>query len=63
MEEFVKEFYKNFMQGHNGAMALVARLQEEYIIYRIWGITRKVIDKCPDCQRNKSARHKLYGML
>ena len=62
-EEFVKEFHRNLTQGHNGAMALVARLQEEYIIYGIWGIARKVINECPDCQRNKLARHKLYGML
>ncbi len=34
-EEFVKEFYENFIQGHNGVTALVARLQEEYIIYGI----------------------------
>ena len=34
-EEFVKEFHRNLIQGHNGAMALIARLQEEYIIYGI----------------------------
>jgi len=49
MEKFVKEFYKNLIQGHNGAMALVARLQEKYIIHGIWGITQKVINECPDC--------------
>ena len=62
-EEFVREFHKNLTQGHNGAIALVVRLQEEYIIYGIWGIARKVISKCLDCQRNKSVRHRLYGML
>jgi len=35
IEEFVKEFYGNFIQGHNRAIALVARLQEEYVIYGI----------------------------
>ena len=49
VEEFIKEFYKNLTQGHNGATALVARLQEEYIIHGIWGIARKVMSKCPDC--------------
>ena len=44
-------------------MALVARLQEEYIIYGIQGIARKVTSECLDCQRNKSVRHKLYGIL
>ncbi len=63
VEKFIKEFYRNFTQGHNGAMALVVRLQEEYIIHGIWGIIRKVISKCPDCQRNKSVRYKPYGML
>src|SRR6266702_3312710 len=44
-------------------MALVARLQEEYIIYGIWGIVRRIINKCLDCQRNKPLRHKLYRKL
>src|SRR6266702_8572427 len=44
-------------------MVLVARLQEEYIVYRIWGIARRVTSECPDCQRNKSIRHKLYRKL
>ena len=35
VKEFIKEFYKNLTQGHNGAITLVARLQEEYIIYKI----------------------------
>ena len=34
-EEFVKKFYKEITQGHNGATVLVLRLQEEYIIYGI----------------------------
>jgi len=38
MEEFVREFHRNLMQGYNKVMALVARLQEEYIIHGIWGI-------------------------
>ena len=44
-------------------MALVARLQEEYIIHGIWRIAKKIISECLDCQRNKSAKYKLYGML
>ena len=45
----MKEFHKNLIQGHNRATVLVARLQEEYIIHRIWGIARKVVSKCLDC--------------
>ena len=45
----MKEFHKNLTQGHNGATALVARLQEKYIIYKIWGIAQKVISKYLDC--------------
>ena len=63
VKEFVKEFYKNLIQGHNGVIALVARLQEEYIIYKVWKIARKVMGKCLDCQRNKPVRYKLYRML
>ena len=40
-EEFIKEFYKNFIQGYNGVTELVARLQEEYIIHGIWKIAKK----------------------
>ena len=32
IKEFIKEFHKGPTQGHNGAAALVARLQEEYIV-------------------------------
>ncbi len=63
VEKFIKEFYRNFIQGYNGVIVLVARLQKEYIIYRIWKIVRKIIGKCLDCQRNKSVRYKLYGIL
>jgi len=31
-EVFIKDFYKGMTQGHNGAIGLVLRLQEEYII-------------------------------
>ena len=63
VKEFMKRFYRNFIQGHNGAIVLIARLQEEYIIHGIWKIAKKVTSECPDCQRNKSVRYKLYGML
>ena len=62
-EEFVKDFHKGMTQGHNGATALVSRLQEEYIIQGIWKIARQVTKECPDCQRNKPNRHKPYGLL
>ena len=63
VKEFMKEFHRNLIQGYNGAIVLIARLQKEYIIHRIWKIARKVTGKCLDCQRNKSARHKPYRML
>ena len=63
VKEFVKEFYKNHIQGYTGVVGLVARLQEEYIVHRIWKIAREIIGKCLDCQRNKLVRHKLYRML
>jgi len=34
-EEFVTEFHKGITQGHNGAIALIARLGQEYIIRNI----------------------------
>ena len=63
VKEFVKEFYGNLMQGYNGAIVLVIRLQEEYVINGIYGITREVIKECLDCKRNKFNRHKLYKEL
>ena len=62
-EKFVTEFYKRTTQGHNRAIALVARLGQEYIVRNIWKIARKVIRECPDCQRNKFLRHKPFGEL
>ena len=62
-KEFIKEFYKNFIQGHNRATALVARLQEEYIINRIHKIAREVTREYLNCQRNKFNRYKLYREL
>ena len=31
-KEFVIEFHKGMIQGHSGVLALVLRLQEEYIV-------------------------------
>ena len=62
-EHFVEDFHRGMTQGHNGAQGLVSRLQEEYIIDGIWRIARRVTKECPDCQRNKPARHKPYGEL
>ena len=35
LEEFIKDFHRGIIWGYNRAIALVARLQEEYIIYKI----------------------------
>jgi len=34
-EEFVTEFHKGTIQGHNGTTVLVARLGREYIIRNV----------------------------
>jgi len=34
-EEFVTEFYKGTTQRHNGAIMLVVRLRQEYIVKNI----------------------------
>ena len=39
-EEFVKDFHREITQGYNRVIALVLKLQEEYIIYKIWKIAR-----------------------
>ncbi len=36
------------MQGHNGAIALVVRLQENYIIRNVWNLIKEVIKECLD---------------
>ncbi len=48
-KEFVKEFYRNFIQGYIKATGLIARLQEKYIIHGIWKIAREIISKYLDC--------------
>ena len=35
IEEFITEFYKGTTQGYNRAIALVARLGQEYIIKNV----------------------------
>ena len=35
VKEFVTEFYKETTQRHNGVIALVARLGQEYIVRNI----------------------------
>ena len=49
VKEFVKEFYRNFMQRYTGVIGLVVRLQEEYIVYRVQKIAKEVIGECLDC--------------
>ena len=62
-EEFITEFHKETTQRHNRAIALVARLGQEYIVRNIWKIARKVTRECPDCQKNKFSKHKSFGEL
>ena len=37
------------MQGYNGVIALVLRLQEDYIIRNIWNLAREVIKEYLGC--------------
>jgi len=48
IKEFIEEFYRNFIQRHNKATALVKRLEKEYIIYGVHTLVRQVIKKYPD---------------
>jgi len=48
-EEFVTEFHKGTTQRHNGAIVLIARLGQEYIVRNVWKIARKVTRECLDC--------------
>jgi len=41
---------------------LFVKIQEEYIIQES-ETSRQVTKNCPDCQRNKTNRHKPYGEL
>jgi len=34
-KKFIKEFHANLTQRHNGATALVRKLEKKYIVYRI----------------------------
>jgi len=63
-EEFVIKFHKETTQRHNGAIVLVTRLKQEYIVRNIWKIAKKkVIRECPDYQKNKFLKHKLFKKL
>jgi len=48
-KEFVKEFYTNLTQRHNGATVLVKRLEKKYIVYGIHALTKQITKKCPNC--------------
>jgi len=48
-EKFIIEFHKGIIQRYNGVIALIARLEQEYIVKNIWKIARKVIKECLDC--------------
>ena len=61
--EFVTEFHKGTTQGHNRAIALVARLEWKYIVRNIQKIARKITREYPDCQKNKFSKHKLFREL
>ena len=43
----MRSFYKGMVAGHNKAMVLMLRLQENYIIQGIWAIAQEVIGECP----------------
>ena len=62
-EKFITEFHRKATQKYNKITVLVARLQTKYIIRDIWNITKKIVKECPDCQRNKFLKHKLYKKL
>ena len=36
VEKFVKKFYANLTQGHNGATVLVKRQKKKYIVHVIY---------------------------
>ena len=38
-KEFVENFYKNLTQRHNEAIALIRRLEKEYVIHRVYTLT------------------------
>ena len=39
-KEFIKDFYQGITQGYNKVTALINRLQEKYIIYKIQKMVR-----------------------
>ena len=45
IKEFVEEFYRNLIQRHNRATALVRKLEKEYIIHKVHTLARQVIKK------------------
>jgi len=56
IEDFVKEFHKRIIQGHNGAIGLVLRLRRIHYLRNLGTskISYKGISKLPKEQTNKA---------
>ena len=37
-KKFIKEFHKNLIQRHNGATALIRKLEKKYVIYGVYAL-------------------------
>ena len=49
--------------GHQGVGKTVKRIQRNHQIPGIWRKVSEYIQNCPQCAKNKTLRHKPYGML
>ena len=49
IKKFVEEFHRNLIQGYNGAIALIRRLEKEYVIHKIYIFIKQMTKEYPDC--------------
>jgi hypothetical protein len=63
LRDFVRELHESPIGGHQGIMKTVTRVRMHRNEPRVLQTVREVIRTCEQCNKNKSTRHKPYGLL
>ena len=63
LREFVRQIHESPTGGHQGIMKTLARVRMSRDEPKLLQVTREVIRRCNECNKNKATRHKPYGLL
>ena len=61
--KLIKEIHEAPAHGHQGVTATVKRIQRTHQISNLRRRTEEIIRQCDSCNKNKTSRHKPYGLL